>query len=285
MKNVLLATTALVFTAGFAAAETTMSASASLEYGNWDSNGVGENSFDASAELGVSASGEASGISYTAGLTIEDGQAVSIGAITMSSAGFTVTYHANELEGVDNEAGDWKVDYANAGFSFSYENDEDSDQMLASASYSADGLTVGATLENAGSDVTGVNAAYTMGNITVAVSADDADDWNASLAYATGATTVTLSTDESEVNEVEIETSMNGLSLGASYNSSEESTLSVGYTMGEISVAIAYDSTNAGGFGDDAETIMTVGYDLGGIDLEFEANDSEEMHATASFTF
>lgn len=284
MKNVLLATTALVFTAGFAAAEVTMGATASLEYGNWDTSN-GANAWAPGVEVAISGTGEASGISYSAGLDIDEA-GTTIGAITMSSAGFSVTYHANELDGVDNEAGDWVVAYSNGGISASYENDVESDQMLAKAGYTTGALTLGASLENAGAgDVMGVSASYAMGNITVAASADDADNWDASLAYAMGDTTVTVSTDESEVHGIAVATTMNGLSLAASYNTDEEITASVGYTMGDLGVAVAYDSTNEGGFGDDAETILTVTYDLGDIDLEFQANDQEEMHATASFTF
>ena len=55
--------------------------------------------------------------------------------------------------------------------------------------------------------------------------------------------------------------------------------------MGDVSVAFAYDSGNAGKFGDEAETTLVVGYDLGGIALEFKANNQEEMEATAAFTF
>ena len=314
MKNVLLATTALVFTAGFAAAEVTTSATAKLTYGNY---GTGTNpgdsrAFSQEADVDFTMSGEAGGIAYTAGLELDEGGNASA-AITMSAAGFTVVYDANDIsdlaatdadsqgvaqatvaggytaDGEDNNYGDLKVSYENAGITASYAADVDgSGDYAAAAGYTTDGLSMGLATEDVAGTVTNtVSLGYTMGNIALAASGADDDTWDASLAYTMGDATVTVSTDESEVHGIAVATDLNGLSLGASYNTDEETTLSVGYTMGDVSVAVAYDSSTSDttAYGDEAQTTLVVGYDLGGVALEFKANNQEEMEASAAFTF
>lgn len=299
MKNVLLATTALVFTAGFAAAEVATSATAKLTYGNYGTGTVAgtTRAWSQEADVDFTLSGEASGIAYTAGLELdESGNAAA--AITMSAAGFTVVYDANDIsditttgaDGEDDNVGDWKVSYANAGISASYAADVEGDAYNATVGYTTGGLTLG--LESDNGDKNTVSVGYTMGNVAVAVSGADDDTWDASLAYTMGDTVVTVGTDEIESHYIKVATNLNGLSLTARYEvdgntaaDTAETEVSVGYTMGDVSVAVAYDSGQAGKFGDEAETTLVVGYDLGGIALQFKANDQEEMEASAAFTF
>ena len=291
MKNVLLATTALVFTAGFAAAEVTTTATAKLTYGNYGTGTAAgtTRAWSQEADVVFGMSGEASGVAYSAGLELDEGGNAAA-AITMSAAGFTVVYDANDIsditttgaDGEDDNVGDWKVSYANAGITASYAADIEGDAYLATVGYATGGMSLG--LETDGTTNT-VSAGYTMGNVAVAVSGADDDTWDASLAYTMGDTVVTVSTDEASVSGLAVATNLNGMSLAASYNTDEDITLSVGYTVNGVSVAVAYDSDNAGKFGDEAETTVVVGYDLGGVALQFKANDQEEMEASAAFTF
>jgi outer membrane protein OmpU len=283
MKNVLLATTALVATAGIAAAEITTTATGELSYGNWDG---ASNDWSASAGVNFALSGEASGIAYSASVDV-DTDSVSIGAISMSSNGVTFTYYPDaDNEGdTANEEGEVRVDYANGGIAAYFESEADTSVYAVGASYTSGDLTLGVDYDdNAGATSTTVSASYVMGNVTLSAEASD-DAWEVGGDYAMGDTTVGVTADSDEVYGISVDTTLNGLSLGASYNTDEETTLSVGYTMGDLGVALAYDSTNAGGVGDDAETILTVTYDLGDLDFTFEANDQEEMQATAAFTF
>ena len=64
-----------------------------------------------------------------------------------------------------------------------------------------------------------------------------------------------------------------------------ENELSLSYTMGALTVAYAKDTGNNGQFGDEAETVTTVTYDLGGITLEAKGTDRDETEVSASFTF
>lgn len=308
MKNVLLATTALVFTAGFAAAEIEMGATAKLGYGNYGTGTVagGNRDYFAETDVTFTLSGEASGIAYSASAGIDESGDVSVGVISMSTAGFTVEYGVDEFggltstgaDGEDDDEGDIKISYANGGITASYEVDNANDDYIANVGFTTDGLTLGlevAENNNAdGGDATNeMSVGYTMGNIAVAVSANDADDWDASLAYTMGDSTVTVATDEQEAHSIAVATTMNGLSLAAEYtvedkdNSDAVTELSVGYTMGDVSVAVAYDSSvsDTTAYGDEAQTTLVVGYDLGGIALEFKANNQDEMEASAAFTF
>ncbi len=233
MKNVLLATTALVFTAGFAAAEIEMGATAKLGYGNYGTGTVagGDRDYIAETDVTFTLSGEASGIAYSASAGIDESGDVSVGVISMSTAGFTVEYGVDEFggltstgaDGEDDDEGDIKISYANGGITASYEVDNANDDYIANVGFTTDGLTLGLEV---------------------------AENNNADGGDAT--------------NE-----------------------MSVGYTMGDVSVAVAYDSSvsDTTAYGDEAETTLVVGYDLGGVALEFKANDQEEMEATAAFTF
>ena len=106
MKNVLLATTAIALTAGYAAADVSYSASAKLSYGNF---GEGDFSNGGSAtaastygysnefDFTVTGSGEAGGVSYSASMTIDESTDSTTagagnnaqGALSLSTMGFT----------------------------------------------------------------------------------------------------------------------------------------------------------------------------------------------------
>ena len=89
MKKILLTTTAIALTAGYAAAEVSVSGSAKLVYGNfgtgdWSNTATSDNTKDDpskysyGSEFGVtfSASGTAGGVSYSGALTLDEGEAV-----------------------------------------------------------------------------------------------------------------------------------------------------------------------------------------------------------------
>ena len=62
--------------------------------------------------------------------------------------------------------------------------------------------------------------------------------------------------------------------------------LSVGYTMGDISLSYAYDSgRTATATGGDAQTVMSISYDLGGVVIKGQTNNVEEVEISAAFTF
>ena len=254
MKNVLLATTAIALTAGYAAADVSYSASAKLAYGNF---GTGDFTSGGSAtaaksysytnefDFTVTGSGEAGGVAYSASMTIDENTASSSaagaangggsnaqGAFSMSTNGFTYAYDANDFgglvdsgaDGEDDDAGDWMLSYAGNGFTASYEVDENDDgryELLLG--YSANGLSVGMEAsDDDGSDGTGdvvntVSLGYTMGALTLAYSGDDqaTQNYDASASYTMGGTTVTAATDENEQHSLAVSTTVGPVAITA----------------------------------------------------------------------
>ena len=293
MKKILLTTTALVMTAGVAAADVTFSGSAELTYGNWD--GGAAETWGSTTDLGVSMSGEASGISYTAGITVDETDAndnagnVDIGgAITMSGSGMTLTYDADgELDagGTSDESGDLQFAYAGSGITASYTEDTSAGKSEIKVGYTTGDLTVGYATNNSSSAST-LNASFTAGDLAISVEGNDSGDaWDASLAYTIGASTVTVGTDEASATYIKVATSLNDITLTAKALDTDNE-LSVGYTMGDITLSYAYDEGESNtATGDDAQTIMSISYDLGGIVLKGQTNNVNEVEVSAAFTF
>ena len=329
MKHILLATTTLAMTAGVAAADISTSASAKLSYGNFGddhlragetapSSGVAALSTAAAPDAGwgreadfnVTMSGEDGGISYSAGLGIDETGDPVAKEVSFSTSGITVSYHKNEYSGLTTTAadggtdnlGDAKISYAGNGLTFSYEINEDSNNAyVANVGYTMAGLTVGFQSKDA--DGTASNApinkwslSYSIGDVTANYSADDrtgADrDWDASVVYAMGATTVTLHTDETEGSSVKVATTIDGLSVTARYEvdgkaagDSSETELSLGYTMGDVALSLAYDTGKKDHFGDEAQTVVSATYTVGGVAVTAKANDQSEYEVSTGFTF
>ena len=326
MKKILLATTAIALTAGYAAADVSYSATAKLAYGNFGTgdftnNGVKGDAHKASTygytnefDFVVSGSGEAGGVSYAASMTIDEttpGNA--LGAFSMSTMGFTYAYDANDMgglvntgdDGEDDDAGDWKLSYAANGLSASYEVDEDKegryDLILG---YAANGLSVGLHASDddgkvaTKSAVNTFSVGYTTGALAVSYKADDQDsqDYDVSASYTIGGTVITAATDENEQHSVGISTTVGGVGITArseqdiaksktNGGTGAESEFGLSYTTGALSIAFSRDTGNNGQYGDEAETVTTVTYDLGGITLVGKATDKEETEVSAAFTF
>jgi outer membrane protein OmpU len=326
MKNILLATTAIALTAGYAAADVSYSASAKLSYGNfgtgdWTNNGTAlapntASTYGYSSEFDftITGSGEAGGVSYSASMTIDEGGVDDTGAFSMSTNGLSFAYDRNDFgglvdtggDGEDDDAGDMMISYANGAFSISHEMDTDpaagvnDGRYETLISYSANGLSVGIEIsdddgEGPNGAVNTVSVGYTMGAMTVSYDVDDqaAQDYDALVTYTMGDTVLSAGTDESESHYAGITTSFGGLSLTARSETdgstasgvTGENELSLSYTMGALTVAYAKDTGNNGQYGDEAETVTTVTYDLGGITLEAKGTDRDETEVSASFTF
>ena len=364
MKNVLLATTAIALTAGYAAADVSYSASAKLAYGNFGTGTAATASYGYANETDftVTGSGEASGIAYSASMTIdEDAASNAQGAFSMSGSGFTYSYDANDFgglvdtgaDGEDDSAGDWMLSYAGNGITASYEVDEESPgRYELMVGYAANGLTVGlqasdddgdntaqvaasaamiaankaavdynkdnasqtqktaphsaaalkAAAAAAAADADAVNTfsiGYTMGALTVSYKADDqaTQNYDVSAAYTLGSTVITVATDENEQHSVGIATTVGGIGLTARTEqdiksshatkggTGAESEFGLTYTMGALTLGYARDTGQAGLYGDEAETVTTLTYDLGGITLVAKGTDKEETEVSAAFTF
>jgi outer membrane protein OmpU len=327
MKNILLATTAIALTAGYAAADVSYGASAKLVYGNFTTGTVAPAAVDSYAygsefDFTITGSGEAGGVSYSAGMTIHEGGIDDTAAISMSTGGFTVAYDRNDfgglvdagLDGEDDNAGDLKISYAGNGFSISHEMDTDTSAAGAVLSgvavndgrydtimsYAANGLSVGLHIsDDDGSGPNGavntVSVGYTMGALTISYAADDqaSQDYDVKATYTMGDTVLSAGSDEIESHYVGITTSVGGLSLtarseaeGNTTDDTAESEVSLSYTMGALTVAYATDTGNSAttAYGDEARTVTTLTYDLGGIKLEAKGNNRDQTEVSAAFS-
>jgi outer membrane protein OmpU len=323
MKNVLLATTAIALTAGYAAADVSYGASAKLAYGNFGTGTAATAAYAYSQEFDftITGSGEAAGVAYSAGMTLDEGGADGQAAITMSSNGFTYAYDANDFgglvssgaDGEDDDNGDWMLSYAGNGISASYEVDVDSPgRYELILGYAANGMSVGLQASDDDGDNTAdladadaandadasaintVSVGYTIGALALSYKADDqaTQNYDVSATYTIGATALTAATDENEQHSIKIATTVGGVGITArteqdvkGTNAGAESEFGLSYTMGALSVAYARDTGQNGKFGDEAETVTTITYDMGGITLVGKATDQDETEVSAAFTF
>ena len=314
MKKVLLTSTALVMTAGIAAAEMSMSAGATLEYGNFGTGtfrsdgAAGATAPDAAwsseASLTVTGAGGGGTLSYSASLEIEQGDSVGVGPLTVSSGGLTFTYDEDDIgglvvegaDGEDDNTGDYKISYTAGGLSASYETDTTSEDTLINLGYAMGDLTIGLEMEENDDAVGGTTTAttsvgYVMGAATLSLSADDADEWDASVAYTSGNTTMTLATDENSIYSAALAYSSGDMTFsarqefGGTAAGDSETEFGISYAAGDMTFGATYDSGQEGLMGDEAETVVNASYAIDGATIAAKANDQDEVEVSMSFSF
>ena len=315
MKNILLATTAIALTAGYAAADVSYSASAKLAYGNF---GTGDFSNGGSAtapstygytnefDFVVSGSGEAGGVSYSASMTIDEstdsacsidtstgatetcaaGGSNALGAFSLSTMGFTYSYDANDMSGLvytgadgeDDDAGDWMLSYAANGLSASYEVDEDKEGRYdLILGYAANGLSVGMHA----SDDDGKVA--TLGTVNTV-----------SVGYTMGALAVAYAADDRATQNYDASAAytVGGTVLTASTDENEQHSLKIATTVGGVSLTARTETdkkTSAGG--DGAENELAVSYTTGALTVAYSKDTGnvnqfgDEAETVTSITY
>ena len=260
MKKVLLTSTAVALTAGWASAgDMSMSGSISLSYGSFgtgDVAGATVDDFSSEADLNVAATSSSGAISMSGALEIDEGgDGLSSGPVTISSGALTFTYDANELgalavapgagstagaagnDGESDSYGDYSVAFSAGGMGVVYTKDQETSDNVIAVSYTAGALALSLTtidetngptdtadlIYGSGDNKTTIGATYTTGPYTIAISGDDQDDqdWDASVTMAAGDTTVTVAADEAEVMSVGIAYTSGAMSISASQEFSE----------------------------------------------------------------
>lgn len=318
MKKVLLSTTALVFMAGVASADITMSGSATIKSSNF---GTGDNAaastdqaISAETDVVITLSGGNDAISYSASLELDETGGLSDGPLNVTMGGLSLDYDdgalgmvATDGDGEDDAYGDYKLGYSMGGLSVSYTGDNESDDNIMSLGYSADGMSVTITdttetaaagdagTTNGAKDETKIAVSYAMGAYTINGSSTDNDEYDVSVAYNMGnGTTVTVGTDENNTHFISATSTVaGGLSVTAKQevndddaDGNNETELSVTYTEGAMSFSVAYDSGQKNHYGDEAETVISASYDLGGgATLSGKATGQDEMEMSIGFKF
>ena len=316
MKKVLLTTTAVVLTAGWASAgEMSMSGSLSLTYGSFGTGSVqatgGEN-FTPEADLDIAATSTGGGITMTGTLEIDEDGAPDVGPIAISTGALTLTYDTNDMgalartnatDGEDDTYGDYSIAFSAGGVGVTYTKDQESSDNAIAVTYSAGALSLSMTsldetqanasagLVAATAATTTVGATYVTGPYTIALSGNDAatQEWDASVAMVSGDTTVTVSADETETMKVAIGYSAGSMALSASqeFNGDDETEFSVSYTEGALTFGAAYDSGQGttAHYGDESQLVLNASYTDGDITVAAKGTDQDEMEVSVSFAF
>ena len=277
MKKILLATTVLAMSAGFAAADVKLSGSASMGIAN---DGVGD-AFEVynSGELDFAATVVSdSGVEFGMSTSVSFGNSYSFGdgADAFGTEDGTVGAPTLTAKGAFGT-----LTFANDGVDQLYSDDTAGDVGFA---YTAGDLSL-----NIVSDVdasTGVewsaSVGYTMSGVALSYTADALNSYNASASYTSGGITGTIETDsdagEDAVNTLTVAYSANGMSAEYSASTDDSWSASAGYSANGLSVDVSTDQ--------DAAWEATTSYDLGGgATLVAGMNAGEEAYAGVDLSF
>jgi outer membrane protein OmpU len=285
MKKVLLTTTALVMTAGVAAAEVSFSGTAGIAF--IDDNGASVATRDGMFvesyyDMDVAVSGTAdNGLTMSAGFDMGAGskidyddddalelQGVDIGDadVAVSMSGWTLTVDQDGIDNLfdDDQQEDMSIAGSVGDLSVAYAADLENDTSSYKLGYTMGDLKLGLTgtdNDDAGGDATGFSASYAMGGLTLSVavsdeSVDTEDDASVGFTYKMDAITLGYTT----------------IRPGKDADFGDEWDAKVSYSAGAMSASIAIDEA-------DASTLIAE-YDLGGAtefaamhDKAGEAND------------
>jgi outer membrane protein OmpU len=276
MKKVLLATTALTLSAGFASADVSMSGTGGA--GVFGAAGA-DLSVYSGVDLGFAISGASeNGMTFSASLDMGGGQTLDAGdfeldtqdmgtddnaSVAIGVGGVTITLSQNGVDDLysDDIAGDIGISGAMGDLTYSIVTGlEDADPTSLSVSYTAGAITGSVATSDSG-DASTMNVSYKMGDITVAAEADTdragADTSSVTLTYAM-ADGMTVSLENSE----------------------DVNTVTVAYSSGAISVGVEADDAAA-------ETWeATMAYDLGGgATFNLGTNQADTTFAGVGFSF
>ena len=276
MKKVLLATSALTLSAGFASADVSMSGTGGA--GVFGANGA-DLSVYSGVDLGFSISGASdSGMTFSASLDMGGGQTLDVGdfeldtqdmgtddnvAVTIGVSGLTIELSQDGVDDLydDDIAGDIGISGAMGDLTYSVVTGlEDADPTSLSIGYSAGAISGSVATSDEG-DASTVTVTYAMGDITVSAESDTdragADTSSVTVTYAMA----------------------DGMSVSLE-NSEDVNTLSVSYASGAVSVAVEADDA------DDESWEATMAYDLGGgATFNLGTNDDETTFAGVGFSF
>ena len=107
--------------------------------------------------------------------------------------------------------------------------------MVWSASYGMGDLTIGIEVDNNGADddtTTGSVTYAVGGGLSVSLSADDADGWDASASYSSGGLSVSYATDEASDWEADVSMDLgSGVSVSAAADANDTTILGVNFTF------------------------------------------------------
>ena len=309
MKKLLIATTALVATAGMAAADITITGHAAAGYHS------GLAGTAAALDAAIAADTAASTAATVAALAVAREAAEGIYSnagvdFAMSGAtdnGIAISATVNIDAGTEVDTGDFEFDGADGGTAglgavvmsgtfgtLTFDNngidnmysDATTHDISYATTLGAVGLTIGYDATDASANATSMQATYTAGGMAFTLTgSEDAAGTSSELAvsYALNDTvTITADTDQAAgaeaVQTIGASTTLGGVSVAISSANDSTWDVSLGYTAGGFALSYATDEADAW----EATASTSLG---GGASFAAGVNASDAMYAGVSFAF
>ena len=292
MKKLLIATTALVATAGMAAADITITGHAAAGFhsglddvttaATTNSTDIAGDGIYSNAGVDFTMSGATdNGISFTASVNIDageeidsgdfeydgaDGGTAGLGAVTMSGTFGTLTFDNNGIDNLYSDATTHDVSY--------------------STTLGAVGLTVGYDATADSANATSAQATYTAGGMAFTLTGSEATAGTSTtlaVSYALNDTvTLTADTDQAAGAESVVtmgaSTTLNGVSVAVESANNSTWDVDLGYTVGGFALTYGVDETD----GWTATATAALG---GGATFSAGVDSEDATYAGVSFAF
>ena len=268
MKKILLATTMLVGTASFAAAEGHITFSGSAAAGIGSLEGGAFETYS-SAGLDVAFAGTTdNGLEFGATFGTSVGRAFGIGDNFSNNLG---TFGAPEIF-ISGSFG--RVAFNDDGFDM-FDDANDGADVDYSGTFGA--ISIGLRADVDTGDMS-ASADATFSGVTVHADADTFSEVNVSASYTMGAVTGTVGTDQDSNSYVTVAYAGGAISGDATFNSDSSWNVGVDYSANSLSVGVNYAS--------DSTYDVSGGYDLGGgLSLEAGYNSAQSAFIGAAMSF
>jgi outer membrane protein OmpU len=300
MKNLLIASTALVASAGFAVADLSLSGAANV--GILD-NSADDAFFYNNVSVTAAMSGETdNGLTFGASLTFRAGNDVDL---DVGDLGDNSENEFSDVDDVDNDVGNvdlgniyvsggfGKLTFDRDGIDNVHNDDIQHDVMyehtLGNVAFSA---TYNLNNENTAGDEFSAKVAYTANPVTFTFKTDDSGEADATLAYVMNdmiTASINYDTDgqttEAKKTTVKAAYSNNGLTahLALADDGDDQWELGLGYAANDLSVAAVIAENDGTG---STETDLTASYDLGGgISINAATNESGAFFIGSKMSF
>lgn len=298
MKKVLLATTILGMTAGFAAAEIAFTGEATAGFAQNGTKNSGKTSV-AAAAAGKTADNTIN--PYTSfklaiAATGESDSGLSFGASTDITAG--ITYSLKNDEGFSVKGGSMgkPTIFVSGDFGkltlkadgFKEYHDDNSETYDAEYTHTVAGLSIGVRTDLHSDAATkgksSVKLGYTVGAVALSAAYDEQGaKWGVSAGYTFGAITATIGTDNASVSSLKLAyKGDNGITADIKGKSNNEIEANVGYSANGLTLAAGTTSSTT----PNNKWKVTASYDLGGgLSVEAGANYTDDAFLGAKMKF
>ena len=285
MKKVLLTTTALVMTAGVAAAEISFSGKAQVAMG---ATGGGNMALSTHLDVNASVSGStdngitmSTSFGYDAGTEVDYNDDFAIDcpenvAVATASCAVDNDNWSTGAPELTIGYGGWTIAAQNAGVANKYDGDVENHDLSIDGTIG--GVSVGFGTTTGAGGASSFSVGYTSGDMTASMASTSDDGAGAqamklSVSYKLGDATVTASTDNegaaNTTNSVGVSYAMGDLTIGYTMagdngaNMGDDYDLSVAYSAGPLSASFATNETS--------RTRVVAEYDLGGATAFFSS--------------